>query len=144
MTPTPTRREVSDLAIDVRLACMRISRRVRFESSSEIAPHRFGVLAKIEDGLHTATALAESERVSAPSMSRTIKALAEDGLVTRTPDPDDGRNVILELTPEGAAMLRRVRRRRDAWMTTRVAALSAEEQHVLRRAADILARVAAE
>ena len=40
---------VSRVAGDLRLACMRISRRVRFESADSIAPHQFSVLARLED-----------------------------------------------------------------------------------------------
>jgi hypothetical protein len=40
--------------------------------------------------------------------------------------------------------VRAIRRRRDAWMASRVARLTPEEQDVLARATEILAKVAGE
>lgn len=133
---------VSALASELRLACMLISRRVRFESTHEVPPHQFSVLVRLADVPRTPGELAEAERVSAPSMTRTVAALVERGLVARTADPSDGRQVILSLTTEGRRLLREIRRRRDQWMTVRVQRLSPEEQDVLLRAAQILTRVA--
>lgn len=135
---------VTALAGELRLACMRISRRVRFESTHEVPPHQFSVLVRLEETPRTPGELAEIERVSAPSMTRTVGALVERGLVARTADPSDGRQVILSLTIEGRRVLKEIRRRRDQWMTVRVKSLSPEEQDVLRRAASILSRVASE
>ena len=42
--PTMTRGERDRLTSDLRMACMRISRRVRFESTAPVAPHQFSVL----------------------------------------------------------------------------------------------------
>jgi DNA-binding MarR family transcriptional regulator len=135
---------VSRIASELRLACMRIARRVRFESSDAVAPHQFGVLAQLQESPRTPRELADYERVSAPSMTRTVNGLVDRGLVARTDDPTDGRQVIVSLTPAGRQLLKDVRRKRDAWMSVRVARLSPEEQDVLRRAAVILARVASE
>jgi DNA-binding MarR family transcriptional regulator len=135
---------VSAIAGELRLACMRISRRVRFESTHEVPPHQFSVLARLQEAPRTPGELAEIERVSPPSMTRTVAALVERGLVARTADPSDGRQVILSLTPEARRVLREIRRRRDQWMTVRVKSLTPEEQDILRQAASILSRVAGE
>lgn len=136
--------ELAHLAADLRLACMRISRRVRFESSHDVPPHHFSVLVRLDRGPATPGELAEFEKVTKPSMSRTVAALVERGLITRTPDPHDGRQVILTLTAAGRQTLDRTRARRDAWMVTRMARLDPAEVEVLARAEAILARVAAE
>ncbi|WP_270886745.1 MarR family winged helix-turn-helix transcriptional regulator [Pedococcus sp. 5OH_020] len=135
---------VSALAGELRLACMRISRRVRYESTHVVAPHQFSVLCRLEEAPRTPGELAEIEKVSAPSMTRTVAALVERGLVKRTNDPADGRQVILSLTAEAHALLKDIRRTRDAWMSVRVANLSAQEQEILRQASAILTRVANE
>jgi DNA-binding MarR family transcriptional regulator len=140
MTPSA----VSALAGELRLACMRISRRVRFESAHEVAPHQFSVLCRLEEAPRTPGELAEIERVSAPSMTRTVGALVDRGLVGRTADPADGRQVILALTPEARQLLKAIRKKRDAWMVVRVKNLAPEEQEVLRQASEILSRVASE
>ena len=135
---------VSAIAGELRLACRRISRRGRFESTLEVPPHQFSVLARLQEAPRTPGELAEIERVSPPSMTRTVAALVERGLVARTADPSDGRQVILSLTPEARRVLREIRRRRDQWMTVRVKSLTPEEQDILRQAASILSRVAGE
>ena len=132
---------------DLRLACMRISRRVRFESTAEVAPHQFSRAGPPRGGARAPPSeLADIEKVSAPSMTRTVAALVERGLVERADDPTDGRQVILSLTPEGRAHLPRhppparpvVSRRGSRQLT-------AEERTLLAQAtAILLERVAAE
>lgn len=148
MTRTATTRAlgpkgVSALSEDLRLACMRISRRVRFESTDDIAPHQFSVLARLEDGPLTPRALADIEKVSAPSMTRTVRCLVDDGLVERHDDPEDGRRVLVELTEQGREVLLATRRRRGRWMSERVRELTPEEQATLAEATEILRRIAA-
>jgi len=135
---------LAHLANDLRLACMRISRRVRFESTQAVAPHQFSVMARLDGTALTPRELAEIERVSPPSMTRTVGALVERGLVVRRDDPLDGRQVFISLTPEGLVLLRETRRQRDAWMASRLKGISAEERAVLVRATAILTRVASE
>jgi DNA-binding MarR family transcriptional regulator len=123
---------------------MRISRRVRFESTHVVAPHQFSVLCRLEEAPRTPSELAEIEKVSAPSMTRTVGALVERGLVERTADPADRRQVFLSLTREATTLLKDIRRKRDAWMSVRVGHLTPEEQEILRQASAILTRVANE
>lgn len=51
------------------------------------------------------TALAKHEAVSQPAMTGLVKRLEAQGLVNRTADPDDGRAVIVGLTPRGEAVI---------------------------------------
>ena len=76
-------------------------------------------------------------------MTRTTTALVDQGLVQRTPDPTDGRSVILSLTPDGIRTTKATRRERDRWMHDRLRTLTPQEQETLARAAEILHRVAA-
>lgn len=145
-TPDPAAGHPEDpfyLAHDVRIACMRVSRRVRFESKGQVAPHQFSVLARLEAQPRTAGELAACERVSPPSMSRTVNGLVELGLVTRESDEHDGRVVRVAITPEGAAVIEQDRERRDAWMAERLAGLTQAERDVLRQATDLLEAVMA-
>jgi DNA-binding MarR family transcriptional regulator len=135
---------LAHLANDLRLACMRISRRVRFESTQLVAPHQLSVMARLEDKSLTPRELAGIECVSPPSMTRTVSGLVERGLVARQDDPLDGRQVFLSLTPQGLLTLRETRRKRDAWMASRLKRISAEERDVLVRATAILTRLASE
>ena len=123
---------------------MRISRRVRFESTQLVAPHQLSVMARLEDHALTPRELAAIECVSPPSMTRTVAALVERGLVARQDDPLDGRQVFLSLTAQGLLTLKETRRKRDAWMATRLKGISADEREVLIRASVILTRLASE
>lgn len=130
------------LANDVRVACQRISRRVRFESTSDVAPHQFSVLVYLHHaGPRTPTQLAARDAVSTPSMTRTVNCLAEKGLVERSPHPDDGRQILVSLTGEGVRVVEKTIANRDTWMLAHIAMLSPEQLELLRRAADLLTEV---
>lgn len=133
--------DLAGLAHDLRLVCMRVSRRVRFEAASEIASHQFSVLAQLKAEPVTLGDLADREQVTAPSMSRTVAGLVERELVTRTSDPADGRVVLLSLSESGWDVLRREREQRDAWMSARLEGLSEVDQQILRDATVLLAEV---
>ncbi len=134
---------IRTLSEDLRLACMRISRRVRFESGDAIAPHQFSVIARLEGGPLTPRALADIEKVSAPSMTRTVGCLVDDGYATREPHPEDGRQVLVTITDAGREILSSTRRRRDMWMVERVAELTDAERATLAEATAILTKIAA-
>jgi DNA-binding MarR family transcriptional regulator len=61
-------------------------------------------------------------------MSRVLAALDEQGLVIRTPDPNDARGVRIVLSDEGAARLAEVRSHRTALVARRLARLNEEER----------------
>lgn len=130
------------LASDLRSACLRIARRNRFESVVAIAPHQFAVLSRIGCGPAGAGELAEWERVSAPTMSRTIGALADAGWVERSDDPADGRRVIVTITESGRQLLAQTRRARDEWMAVRLEGLTPDEVARLEDALPLLERIA--
>lgn len=135
--------ETTALAHDLRIACMRVSRRVRFETTTELAPHQFSVLVHLLNQPRTAGELAEHERVSPPSMTRTVTGLVERDWVARSADVRDGRVVVLTLTEAGKKLIGQERTQRDAWMATRLEGLSADDRAVLRRATGILEDVVA-
>lgn len=136
--------DLAAVAVDLRLACQRIARRVRFESAAgQAAPHQLSVLFHLEHGPRTPGELAAQELVSAPSMTRTIHGLVERGYADRSPHPDDGRQVLVGLTDAGVAVIADARARRDAWMARHLEGLSADDLAVLARATQILTQVAA-
>jgi DNA-binding MarR family transcriptional regulator len=80
--------------------------------------------------------------VQPPSMTRVVVALEGMGLVTRTPHPTDGRQVIIGLTPAAEDLLSAEARAREAWLSSRLQELTAEERAVLREAAEIMEKLA--
>ncbi|ROP42909.1 MarR family transcriptional regulator [Pseudokineococcus lusitanus] len=133
------------LAADLRGALMLSVRRIRAERPDDALPdHQYSVLALLDRlGPSTPGALADAEHVQPPTMTRTIAALVESGVVAKEPHPQDGRQVLVRTTDDGKALLQATRRRRDEWLTRRLAGLDAHERAVLAEAATILRRVVA-
>ncbi|MCD5350901.1 MarR family winged helix-turn-helix transcriptional regulator [Kineosporia mesophila] len=129
---------------DLRVSLMKVTRRLRAEKSdTELTDSQMSVLAVLDrSGPLTPRALADFERVQPPSMTRTLASLDARGLVDREPDPADGRQIIVRITPSGAAAVTATRRQRDAWLARRLADLDPEERAVLARASQILRRIA--
>jgi DNA-binding MarR family transcriptional regulator len=59
-----------------------------------------------EHGPLRLTALAEAAMLDASTVSRHVQHLEAVGQLARTPDPDDGRATLIELTESGHALLR--------------------------------------
>ncbi|SDB90057.1 DNA-binding transcriptional regulator, MarR family [Raineyella antarctica] len=139
----PDTEQLLGLANDVRMVCQQISRRVRFESSTEIAPHQFSVLVKLRHRAWNPGELAELERVSAPSMTRTVNCLVDLGLVEKLADPEDGRQKLVRLTAAGTEVVERTVAARDTWMMQRLSELSLQDREKLAEAVRVLQGVLA-
>ncbi|HAN25418.1 MAG: MarR family transcriptional regulator [Microbacterium sp.] len=126
------------------MATFRLARRLRAQRAVDtMSDGQFAVLAALKmHGLHTLGELADRERVTAPSMNRTVNGLEEAGYLTRTTDDDDRRKVNIELTPAGREVVEETVRRRDAWLESVLADLDEDEREVLARAAALMRRVA--
>lgn len=140
-TATPTI-DLAELASRLRLGVTRLARRLRREADVSVTPTLLSAIATVErHGPLTAGALAAHEQVRKPTATRLIRALVAKDLVLRTADPQDGRIVWLELSPEGRRVLHRARRRKDEFLATRIKHLSPEDQATLARAVGILERL---
>lgn len=140
-TASPGRRStVAELSHDFRLANGRLARRLRQEKAdNELTAGQFSVLGTLfVEGPLTLGELSEHERVTPPSMNRTVNALVDAGLVHRAGSLDDGRKVVLTATDAGLALMRETRKRRDAWLAQRVMKLSPEQRRVLAEATVIM------
>ena len=140
---TRTRTAVDrELVVRLRLAVVRLARRLRQQGGEEVTASQFSALSSVHRlGPLTLGALAGVERVRPPSLTRIVASLEEAGLVARRPDPGDRRVARVETTPAGEALLARSRTRKDAYLAGRLAALDPADRAVLGRAADILERL---
>lgn len=143
-----TSRPLTDtaLASALRLSVMRLARRLRSErADTALTLSQLAALATLDrSGPLTPGELAALERVRPPQATRLVASLEAAGLVDRADHPTDGRQVLLSLSPDGAALVREDRRRRDAWLAQRLRALDPEDRRVLREAAAVLDRLAAQ
>lgn len=133
--------DTSALAHDLRIACMRVARRVRYDADNTIPPHLFSILVRLAEQPRTVGELASIEQVSAPSMSRAVGHVCDAGWAARSADEHDGRLVRLTLTPAGVETVRRERAHRDVWMTERLEGFTGAQRTLLREATDLLAEV---
>ena len=135
-----------ELAAELQVAVMRLARRLRAESPNDsLTPSQLGALATLGRlGPQAIGDLANTERVKAPSMTKTVANLAKAGLVIRRQDSSDARLVIVELTEDGRERLQEHRSRRRAWLSNRLGALSEDEQALLADACRVLGRLVVE
>ncbi|WP_434810978.1 MarR family winged helix-turn-helix transcriptional regulator [Microbacterium sp. bgisy189] len=141
LSPTDDARAAADL----RMATFRLARRLRSQRAVDtMSDGQFAVLAALKiHGPHTLGELADRERVSAPSMNRTVNCLEESGYLSRTPDEDDRRKVNIDLTDAGRDVVEETVRRRDSWLEHALAELTDEQRATLASAAEIMTGVAA-
>lgn len=77
------------------------------------------------------------------SMGATVSTLEQAGLVTGSPDPADGRQTILSITPRCRELIRATRAAKEDWLFRAIQAkLAPQEQDELARALALLNRVA--
>ncbi len=123
---------------------MRLARSLRHirDDSLDLQSNQLSAMAVLlNDGDMLMGELAATEKVQPPSMTRIVNGLEQRGYVARRPDPRDGRQCLVTLTPAGREVILANRRRRDEWLTIRIAELDPAEREVLRQAVPILAKV---
>lgn len=133
---------LTDAAAQLRLGIVRTARRLRQEAAAEatgLTPTSTSALATVErHGPLTPSELAKLERVRRPTVTRTLGCLEREGLVERTPDPADGRSSLVSVNAVGRERLRRLRRRKNAYLAKRMRDLPTADVETLERAAQIL------
>ena len=133
------------LAGDLRIALGKLSRRLREQVHPNDLTHaQKSVLLRLDrDGPATVSALARAGSVKPQSMRVTVAALEAMGAVAGKPDPTDGRQTLIELTPGFRKALKESRAAKDDWLFRALQAqLSAAEQAELAKAVTLLQRLA--
>ncbi len=102
---------------------------VREEAAEQfdITPGQFHTLRRIHSGKNSVSQLADAKHISRAAISRSVEVLVSKGWVTRTPNPADRRNLVLELTAEGKDLLRAVFHNIGTWMEGQLLGLEAAE-----------------
>jgi DNA-binding MarR family transcriptional regulator len=131
----------STLAAEMRAVFRKLKQRLREHGEhSDLTPSQISVVLRLEkDGSATVSSLARTEGMRPQSMSAVVAPLQESGLVRGAPDPSDGRQTLMSLTPKCLKRLQEGRAARQDWLTTRILQkLSAHEQQKLQAALELL------
>ena len=127
-----------DIAVRLRLACMRIARRSRVESRDTLAPPYYSIVTRLMEGHRTPRELAALESVSPPVITSHLKTLERLGYIERWRDPGDGRQWIVRATSAGVGAREVARRDRDDWIRRQLDGLSNSQISTLSTAAALL------
>jgi DNA-binding MarR family transcriptional regulator len=141
----PATEILPEVASRLRLAVMRLSRRLRQHAPGGITPSQLSALSTIvAEGRVTLSQLAVAERVQPPSITRVVDVLVTAGYATRTQSEEDRRVAWVETTTTGRALVEAVRRQRDAYLAQRLSTLTPDDVAVLARAAALLEQLTAD
>ena len=137
-----TQATTAQLAHDLRETVGRVVRRLRAEPGPPIG--QLAVLGRLDRGGPASISdLAAADHMRPQSMAQTVRELEDAGLVSRRPDPEDGRRQLVELTTAGLETLLATRAAREDWLTQALdRELDADQRELLRRAVALLNRVA--
>jgi DNA-binding MarR family transcriptional regulator len=104
-------RDLGAVATRLNSAAVHLNRALRRGSvgADLAAEHRSALSVVFFVGPIRMGALAATERLGAPAMTRTVEILERQGLVRRERDPSDERAVLISATPKGGGMVRRGR-----------------------------------
>ena len=144
MTNATLPTQTEQLAPRLRLAVMRLARRLRQQAEHDVTPSMLSALSSIERlGPLTLGELAEAERVRPPTITKVIGRLDDEGLIVREPDPTDHRVARVRLSRRGAALVSRARGRKDAFLARRLSGLSDSDVASLEAALGAIERILA-
>jgi DNA-binding MarR family transcriptional regulator len=104
-----------DLVARLRIVITKLARQLNDTSTDEgLTPTQYSVLGLVRSrGPLGLAELAGLEGLNPTMVSRVVRALDEDGLIRRLPDPSDLRAARVEITPAGATVHQRIRKRRS-------------------------------
>lgn len=122
------------LAVEIRAVHRILKLRVREHGGSkDLTPSQVSVLYRLEkEGPATSSSLARAEGMRPQSMSEIIAPLQESGLISGSPDPNDGRQTIMSLTPKCVKWIQEGRAASHDWLTAMISQkLSVQDQQKL-------------
>jgi DNA-binding MarR family transcriptional regulator len=87
--------------------------------------------------------LAEELQMTSPNMAAALRTLEESGMISRQPDPTDGRKVFVQVTERGRDVVDQTSSSRHAWLRDAVEeVLSDRERRLLFQAGELIERIA--
>jgi DNA-binding MarR family transcriptional regulator len=129
----------------LRRSLSRLARQLRrLRADHGISAAKLSVLGRLHrhGAALTAVDLARQERLQPQSLTRIIAELDERGLVSRRPDANDRRQILIEISPQGRELLVLDARAQNAWLAEAMAErLTGMEQALLGLAVRLLDRL---
>ncbi len=126
-------------AARLRLALMRIARRLRQAGSTGITPSQLSALATLDrSGPVPLRDLAAAEKVGPSTLTRIVAALEDQGLLERVVDPSDRRVTLASITPAGRTLLTQARDSGTRLLAERIAALDPADAEAVAVALPVL------
>ena len=120
-------RAVSQEIVEVIPLIMRTIVADHHSSSHSMSPAHLRLLTILAHHSCNLSELALRQAVRLPTMSNSISVLVQRGWVKRVPSPDDRRQVVLELTPDGRAVLCDIKGQAEARVAELLGRLSSDE-----------------
>lgn len=136
--------EAETIAARLRALLGPLVRKVRaLRTESELTLAQLSLLARIDrHGPTSAADLAAAELITRQSAAGLIAVLEEKGFISREADPDDGRRLIVKMTPHGTDWMLGVRRSIvDRLATTIGTEFTPDEQELLLKAIPLMERL---
>ncbi|KKW64686.1 MarR family transcriptional regulator [Mycolicibacterium elephantis] len=132
----------STLGADLLAVVARINRLASQRARMPLGYAQARLLSTIEDcGEARISDLAALDHCSQPTMTTQVRRLEDAGLVSRTVDPEDGRAVLIRITPKGVETLRQVRVDRRAAIDPYLERLDDADRKTLADAVVVLQRL---
>jgi len=134
----------STLAAEIRAVFRKLKLRYREHGGgNDLTLSQASVLLRLEmDGAATVSSLARVEGMRPQSMRAIVTPLEESGLIRGAPDPGDGRQTLMSLTPKCLKWIQEGRAARQDWLTANISQkLSVHEQKKLQASLELLTRL---
>jgi len=135
MLSTRSRQDHEDAQL-IYVFVQHLGRRLReIDAQAGLTAARFSALASLRfHGSKNVGELALDEQVKPPSMTRLVRDMRRDGLVSVLPDPNDGRGVLVRMTPRATRLFDAVRAEKISLVADYLAGLPADVRDAIRHA----------
>ena len=139
--------EQDAVATRLALALQRLKARLREESQAEASGLSLSQLSMLQrlrcQGPTTASTLATAEHVSQQAIAQIVVHLKSAGLIDTTPDPTDGRKILISITDAARQLHASMVASRHAWLVRAIdLTLTDDEQATLEMAIGLMERLA--
>lgn len=130
-------------AARLRVAVLRLSRRLRKHDLAGLTPSQLSTLSSVgKSGPVRLGDLAAAERIAPSTLTRLVNVLEERGYLLRQPAPDDARAYLVTVTESGNEVLERIRDEATSLLADMMRSLPADQLAALEAALPALEQLA--